>query len=73
MNLAIVRKAVERIVLVHDTEMRAAARWLWHEIGVAAELSGAAAVAALLSGRYGVTTGEQICAIVCGAGTDGIH
>ena len=53
--------------------MRAAARWLWHEIGVAAELSGAAAVAALLFGRYGVTTGEQICAIVCGAGTDGIH
>ena len=72
-NLAIVRKAVERIVLVDDTEMRTAARWLWHEIGVAAELSGAAAVAALLSGRYGVTTGEQICAIVCGAGTDGIH
>jgi threonine dehydratase len=40
---------------------------------VAAELSGAAAVAALLSGCYGVTTGEYMCAIVCGAGTDGIH
>jgi threonine dehydratase len=72
-NLAIVRKTVERIVLVDDTEMRAAARWLWREIGVAAELSGAAAVAALLSGRYGVRMGKQICAIVCGAGTDGIH
>jgi threonine dehydratase len=72
-NLAIVREAVERIVLVEDTEMRAAARWLWREVGVAAELSGAAAVAALLSGRYRPAADEQICAVVCGAGTDGIH
>ena len=71
-NFTIVRQTVERIVLVDDTEMRAAARWLWREIGVAAELSGAAAVAALLSGRYRAMAGEQVCAIVCGAGTDGI-
>jgi threonine dehydratase len=71
-NLAIVREAVERIVLVDDAEMRTAARWLWREVGVAAELSGAAAIAALLSGRYRAMAGEQICAIVCGAGTDGI-
>jgi len=71
-NFAIVREAVERIVLVEDIEMRAAARWLWREVGVAAELSGAAAVAALLSDRYRAVAGEQICAIVCGAGTDGI-
>jgi threonine dehydratase len=71
-NFAIVREAVERIVLVEDAEMRSAARWLWREIGIAAELSGAAAVAALLSGRYQMMAGERICAIVCGAGTDGI-
>jgi threonine dehydratase len=71
-NFAIIREAVERILLVEDAEMRAAARWLWREIGVAAELSGAAAVAALLSGRYRPAAGEKICAIVCGAGTDGI-
>jgi len=71
-NLAIVRDAVEEIVLVEDAEMRAAARWLWREIGVATELSAAAAVAALLSGRYRPLAGEQICAVVCGAGTDGI-
>jgi threonine dehydratase len=40
--------------------------------GVAAELSGAAAVAALLSGRYRPVANERICAIVYGAGTDGI-
>src|SRR5271165_4592404 len=71
-NFAIVRETVERIVLVEDAEMRSAARWLWREIGIAAELSGAAAVAALLSGRYQMMAGERICAIVCGAGTDGI-
>jgi threonine dehydratase len=51
--------------------MRAAARWLWREAGVASELSGAAAVAALLSGRYRSAADERVCAIVCGAGTDG--
>jgi threonine dehydratase len=71
-NFAVVREAVERIVLVDDREMRAAARWLWREVGVAAELSGAAAVAALLSGRYPAMSDERICAIICGAGTDGI-
>jgi threonine dehydratase len=71
-NFAIIGEAVERIVLVTDAEMREAARWLWRELGVAAELSGAAAVAALLSGRYQAMEGERICAIICGAGTDGI-
>ena len=72
-NFAIVRGAVERIVLVEDTEMQSAARWLWCEIGIATELSGAAAVAALLSGRYQMKAGERVCAVVCGAGTDGFQ
>jgi len=53
--------------------MRAGARWLWREMGVAAELSGAAAVTALLSGRYRPAAGERVCAIVSGAGTDGME
>ena len=51
--------------------MAAAAQWLWREMGVAAELSGATAVAAILSGRYCPAAGERVCAVVCGAGTDG--
>jgi len=39
---------------------------------VATELSGAAAVAAVLTGRYRPAQGERVCAIVCGSGTDGI-
>jgi threonine dehydratase len=72
LNLQIIARLVERIVLVSDAEMREAARWLWQETGVAAELSGAAAVAALLAGRYQPAPGERVCAIVCGAGADGI-
>jgi threonine dehydratase len=71
-NLAIIRETVERVVLVEDRDMRAAARWLWREGGVAVELSGAAAVAAVLTGQYRPMPGERVCAIVCGAGTDGM-
>lgn len=71
-NLAIVQTHVAEIVLVTDDEMRAAARWLWQQVQVAAELSGAAAVAALLAGRVQTAPHERVCAIVCGAGTDGI-
>jgi threonine dehydratase len=59
-------------VLVTDEEMRQAARWLWFEFGIAAELSGAAAVAALQAGAYRPADGAHVVALVCGAGTDGI-
>jgi threonine dehydratase len=64
LNLAIIRENVERIVLVEDHEMREAARWLWREAGIAAELSGAAAVAALLAGYYRPAEDERVCAVV---------
>ena len=72
MNFAIVRECVEQVLLVEDRYMREAARWLWHELGVGVELSGAAAVAALLAGAYRPAPGERVCAIVCGSGTDGV-
>jgi threonine dehydratase len=71
LNFAIIRATVDEVVLVTDEEMREAARWLWFEMGIAAELSGAAAVAALLTGRAGRGT-PNACAVVCGAGTDGL-
>jgi threonine dehydratase len=72
LNLDVVRHAVAEIVLVDDEEMREAARWLWNEVGVAAELSGAAAVAALRSGCLGHRRSDVPVAIVCGVGTDGL-
>jgi threonine dehydratase len=71
-NFDIVRQTVERVVLVADDDMRAAARLLWLELGIAADLSGAAAMAAILAGKYVPASGERVCALVCGAGADGI-
>ncbi len=73
LNLAIIEENVDEIVLVTDDEMRAAARWLWFEAGVAAELSGAASVAALQAGKIRLGAGEAVCALVCGAGVDGLE
>ena len=72
LNFGIIRETVESVVLVTDEEMREAARWLWFEAGIAAELSGAAAVAALRAGRVPLAGVRSACAIVCGAGTDGL-
>jgi len=71
LNFGIIQRHVERVVLVPDAAMRDAAAWLWFEHGVAAEMSGAASVAALLTGCYQPAPGERVCAVVCGAGTDG--
>lgn len=71
-NFDIIRQYVDDIVLVTDEEMREAAQWLWFELGIAAELSGAAAVAAVLSDRVQFAPHQKVCALVCGAGTDGL-
>lgn len=68
----IVRDKVDEIVLVDDAEMLRAAKVLWFEMGLAADLSGAAAIAALAEGRVRVNSGERICAIVCGAGPEAL-
>lgn len=70
LNLEIIQHYVDEIVLVTDEEMHEAAHWLWDELAIAAELSGAAAVAALLTHK--VTSSAKVCALVCGAGTDGL-
>ncbi len=67
----VVRRNVDDIVLVSDEEMADASRWLWFEMGVAADLSGAASVAALRRGIPGLGGAKHICALVCGAGAEG--
>lgn len=68
----IVRKHVDDVVLITDQDMLNASRWLWFEFGIAADLSGAAAVATLRSKKIVAKPGEKVCALVCGAGSDGI-
>jgi threonine dehydratase len=71
-NLALVQRHVADILLVTDDEMRDAARLLWLEHGLATDLSGAASMALLTSGKYRPRPGERVCALICGAGADGL-
>jgi len=70
-NFEIARRHVEQVVLIDDPAMQTACEFLWKEMGVAADPSGAAAVAALLVGAYKPKAGERVGALVCGAGADG--
>ncbi|MEQ8665338.1 MAG: threonine/serine dehydratase [Rhodospirillales bacterium] len=72
LNFEIIEDLVDDIVTVSDEAMRDAARWLWFEMGIAAEMSGAAALAALKTGAVSYPEDVTLAAVVCGAGTDGI-
>ena len=71
-NFSIIERLVDDIVLVTDEQMRDAARWLWFEMGLSVELSGAAALAALRSGTVSFSPETHVAAVICGAGPDGI-
>ena len=67
LNLAIARRAVDRVALVGDAAIRDAQRRLWRELQIAVEPGGAAAYAALASGAYRPSPGERVGVLVCGA------
>ena len=60
---------VERVVLVPDVAIIAAQRQLWEALRIVAEPGGAAAMAALTSGRYRPAPGERVAVLLCGANT----
>ena len=57
---------VDRVLLVSDEAIQAAQASLWNVLRIAAEPGGAAALAALLSGRYQPKAGERVGVLVCG-------
>ncbi|WP_442869920.1 threonine/serine dehydratase [Bradyrhizobium sp. CCBAU 11361] len=63
---------VERVVLVGDEAIRQAQAALWSSLRLVAEPGGAAAFAALLSGRYRPLPGERVAVLVCGANTTAV-
>jgi threonine dehydratase len=65
----IARQHVESVVLVSDDEIRDAQRALWGVLRIVAEPGGAAAFAALLSGRYRPRPGERVGVVVSGGNT----
>ncbi|WP_342735170.1 threonine/serine dehydratase [Bradyrhizobium sp. B117] len=69
----IARSHVERVVLVSDDAIRQAQAALWSRLRLVTEPGGAAAFAALLSGRYLPAAGERIAVLVCGANTTAVN
>lgn len=70
MMFPIAEAFVERSILVTDDAIIAAQKALWERVRIIAEPGGAAAFAALLSGRYTPVPGERIAVLVCGSNTD---
>jgi threonine dehydratase len=68
----IAQRFVDRVVLVPDEAIQAAQAALWKVLRVVAEPGGAAALAALLSGRYHAQSGERVGVLVCGGNTTAV-
>ena len=67
------QRYVDHVALVSDEAIVAAQQALWRGLRIVAEPGGAAAVAALLSGRVAVQPGQRIGVLLCGANTDAVH
>jgi threonine dehydratase len=68
----IAQKFVTDAVLVTDDAIRDAQRRLWDVLRVVVEPGGAAALAALLSGRYQPAKDERVAVLLCGANTTAV-
>jgi threonine dehydratase len=68
----IAQQHVAQAVLVSDDAIRDAQRRLWDVLRVAAEPGGAAALAALTSGRYRPAKDERVAVLLCGANTTAV-
>jgi threonine dehydratase len=68
----IAQKHVKSVALVTDDAIRQAQQALWKVLRIVAEPGGAAAFAALLSGRYKPQPGERVGVLVCGGNTSAV-
>jgi threonine dehydratase len=66
----IARASVDHVALVPDDAIVAAQRLMWDRLRVAAEPGGAAALAALISGRYVPRADEKVGVLLCGANVE---
>ncbi len=68
----IAQQFVDRVVLVTDESISAAQVRLWNALRIVAEPGGAAAFAALASGRYQPRPGERVGVMICGGNTTAV-
>ena len=66
----IARQNVDHVALVADDAIVRTQRLLWERLRLAAEPGGAAALAALTSGRYVPRADEKVGVLLCGANVD---
>src|SRR5882672_10586946 len=64
------RQNVDHVALVADNAIVEAQRLLWDRLRIAAEPGGAAALGALISGRYKPKAGEKVGVLLCGANVE---
>ena len=69
----IARELVKQVVLVTDEAISRAQRTLWDALRVAAEPGGAAALAAILSGRYRPRAGQRVAVVISGGNTSAVN
>lgn len=69
----IAQKYISKVVLVSDDAIQQAQETLWKTFRVVTEPGGAAASAALLSGRYKPKRGERVGILVCGGNTSAVN
>jgi len=69
----IAEEYVRESLLVTDDQIVESQKKLWETMRIAAEPGGAAAFAALLSGRYRPQPGERVGVVVCGGNTDAVN
>jgi threonine dehydratase len=68
----IAQSHLEKVILVNDKEIVQAQEALWSVLRIVTEPGGAAAFAALLSGRYQPKPGERVSVLLCGANTTAV-
>jgi threonine dehydratase len=69
----IAQNYIDHVALVLDEAIEAAQESLWRVLHIAAEPGGAAAFAALLSGKYQPRPGERVGVVVCGGNTIAVN
>ncbi|MCI4668748.1 MAG: threonine/serine dehydratase [Bacteroidia bacterium] len=69
-SFALVQKALERIVLVEDHQLRSSMKLMFEELKLAVEPAGAASMAALLGPLKEELQGKRIGLIACGSNID---
>lgn len=65
----IAKDHVDHVTLVTDDDIIAAQQLIWDVVRIVAEPGGAAALAALISGKYQPAPGERVGVLVCGSNT----